>query len=422
MISRMMYVRRGMLVAALLFLSCHIYAQDTLRLTVNDADKLFLQNNLQLIAAKLNVSIQQAAEVQAKLYPNPNVTVEVNAVDPQNNKYFNVGAAGEKMLGIEQLILTGSKRKYQVAIVKKNTAYAQLLMEDVMRDLRQQLHTSLYSVHFDELTLIKYNNQLALLDTIISSYQVQVDKGNISVKELVRLKSVYLALNNERTELLQNIEQEQADLRILLQTESYVKPNISTADWDRYQKIVAVAELEQTAINNRPDAKMAEVSIGIADLNLKYQKSLAVPDLTLGSGYDQRGGAFNNQVDVSLGMQLPFWNRNQGGIKSAKYQQQTAKVQQEISTNQIKSEVIAAYNNLKHSLEEYNKYKVMYNADFNNVLSGMTDNFRKRNISIIEFVDYFEAYNVSLAAINRAKKQVAICAENINYTTASSVY
>jgi len=56
------------------------------------------------------------------------------------------------------------------------------------------------------------------------------------------------------------------------------------------------------------------------------------------------------------------------------------------------------------------------------VYNGMHDNFLKQNISIVEFVDFFESYNESLAEVSRIHKQLALSAENINYTTAYNVY
>ena len=48
---------------------------DTLRLTLNDAEKMFLDSNLQLLAQRYNIDANQALVVQARLYPNPNFSI-----------------------------------------------------------------------------------------------------------------------------------------------------------------------------------------------------------------------------------------------------------------------------------------------------------------------------------------------------------
>ncbi len=59
----------------------------------------------------------------------------------------------------------------------------------------------------------------------------------------------------------------------------------------------------------------------------------------------------------------------------------------------------------------------LYNADFEITVQGMSENFRKRNVSLIEFVDFFEAYNDVLAELVRIKVQLVESAEQINLLT-----
>ncbi len=417
------YVR----IAGILCLLVRIYvlpacAQERVPLTIAAADQLFLSNNLDILAAQLNISAQKAAEIQARLYPNPVISGELNAWDPENRRVFNTGSAGEKILTAEQLIILGSKRRNEIELAKQSTAVAALELEDLLRGLRQQLHSSMYSVYFDEITLTRYDIQLQMLDTLIAGYTTQVQKGNISPRELVRLKAVYLNLNNEKTELLQALAAEQQTLRLLLRQGSDIMPVVTADSIAHFRRLPASDSLLEEALQHRPDLKIAALNTDIAALNLKYQKSLAIPDLTIGGGYDQAGGAFANQVNLTLGMPLPLWHRNQGNVRAARTQIELAGIRQEMSRNMITAEVTTAYSNMARSLAEYRKSQQMYNADFREVFSGIADNFRKRNISIVEFVDFFESYVSSVAAINRIRKQVALCGEQLNYVTGIAVY
>jgi len=414
--------RLALAAAAVVAANSAVAQKDTLVVNLAIADKLFAERNLSLIAAQLNISSQKAAEMQASLYPNPEVNAEVNAIDPQNEKYFHVGNSGEIAGSVQQLILLGGKRRKEIDLARGNTRVAELELQDLLRTLRRQLHTSLYSIHFDGLTLRKYNNQLQVLDTIIASYEVQVGKGNMAPKELVRLKTVYLALNNEKSDLLESMRKEEETVKVLLRTKSVVKPLDSLAGSSLPSRLPGADSLSAIAAAFRPDVKIAQLDQEIAALNLRYQKSLATPDLTIGSSYDKAGGAFANQVNLSVGMPIPLWHRNQGNIRIAKTGIEQAEINKEQILTQLDAEVITAYGNMQRSLAELSKAKELYNADFSEVLNGMTENFRKHNISILEFVDFFEAYNESLAAMNRIRKRVAVCAEEINYVTACSIY
>jgi cobalt-zinc-cadmium efflux system outer membrane protein len=90
--------------------------------------------------------------------------------------------------------------------------------------------------------------------------------------------------------------------------------------------------------------------------------------------------------------------------------------------HEVKTEVLSAWKMMQLSILEYSKVNKLYSDDFEEVIEGVNDNFQKKNITILEFVDFFEAYNDSQAEMERIRTQLALSAININYTTASSVY
>ena len=413
---------KAMLTVFVVFTTLWLNAQDSLLLTLDKADKLFLEKNLLLVAGQFNINAQKALEIQAALYPNPQFTAGLNVWDADNKKLLYVGKSGEKAFEFDQLILLGGKRKKQVELARQNTRLAELELEDLLRSLKYQLHHGLFSVYFDLLTLKKYNLQLQQLETIVSSYEEQAKKGNIPLKEVVRLKSVYIKLNNDKTDLFQSIQQEQKDLQLLLQSKNFITPQLDDLVWDKYEQLAILDSLQQMALQHRADYHLTELNKTIAGLNVQYQKSLAVPDMQLGTSYDQRGNAFEHQFMLTIGIPLPLWNRNQGNIRFAETQTKLTAVNQQIQQTAIESEVNAAWYNMQRSIQEYQKTKQIYNTDFTDVYNGMTVNFLKRNISIIEFVDFFESYNESVAEVNRIHKQLALSAETINYTVAYSLY
>lgn len=416
--------QRGKTCLILLF-ACSLanaHAQDSLRVSIDDADKLFMQKNLLYAAGQLNVDAQKALEIQARLYPNPQFDVGIHAYDTETKKAFNAGKNGEKTFDFQQLILLGGKRKNQIRLSAQNSRQSQLELENLLRNLKFELHRDLFSLHFDLRTLDKFNAQLVQLDTIINTYEVQANKGNIPFKEVVRLKSVYIKLNNDKTDLLQQIQQEQQDLQVILHTTQFISPQVPNMPEKKYEELPTLDSLQSLALRSREDLKLSNLNQTVADLNLKYQKSLVVPDLTVGTAYDQMGAAFRNQFLLTVGVPLPLWNRNQGNIRFAEQQRKLSVVNTEIQQNAVQAEVTEAWANMSRSIQEYQKIGQVYNTEFADVYAGMQSNFLKRNISIVEFVDFFESYNETVAEVYRIRKQLLLSAENINYTVAYPVY
>lgn len=396
--------------------------QDTLRISLDEADRIFARENLLALASSYHVEATKALEVQARLYPNPTISAEFNAIDPQNNEYFHVGKTGQKLVGIDQLILLGGKRRSEMELSRQGSMIAQLEFEDLLRNLRLQLHTNLYGVYFNQLAVGKFDQQLSLLDSIIVSYDAQVKRGNIPLKDVIRLKSIYIRINNEKTEFINEILQQQNTLQLLLQTRSYVVPEFDTNQWSRFEAQHPLDSLIESALESRPDYKIGKANSEYAILNVQYQRRLAVPNLNLGAAYDQRGGAFLNQVGLTLSMPLPLTNRNQGNIKFAESQLKSVDIQQQ----QVKSSVVADVTNawlaMNRSIQEYRKARVIYNDDFAAVFNGISENFQRRNITLLEFVDFFESYNETLINMNHIERQVAVSAETLNYNVAYPLY
>jgi len=198
-------------------------AQDTLKINLQQADSIFIANNFYLLASSMNIEAQKAQIIQAKLYPNPIFTTDLNAYDPENNKPLHIGNTGQKVFQVEQLILLGGKRKLEIEMAKTNVRIAELKFQQLVRQLKFRLHSNLFTVGQQQFLLSRYNSQLALLDTLLSAYQIQADKGNIPLKNVVRLKGAYLKLNNDRAELLKQYYEAQTNLQTLLQTTSLIE-------------------------------------------------------------------------------------------------------------------------------------------------------------------------------------------------------
>lgn len=395
---------------------------DTLSITIAQADKVFLSTNYQLLATSLNIDVQKAQVLQASLYPNPVLTVDMNAIDPENSKIFHLGNTGQQSVQLEQLILLGGKRKAQIDLAKTNVEMAELAFQDLIRQLKFELHTGLYLLNQQQILIGKYTKQMAMVDNILSTYEIQAHKGNIPLKDVVRLKGVYLNLSNERAAIFGDYFQQLSKVQTLLQTKSIVVPKVSDAEIQSFIQPFDVQLLIDQALENRPDLLLGKKDAVFAEQYFSLQKKLAKPDITLFSSYDQRGGAFLRQVNVGVAIPLMFWNRNQGNIKSAETQIKVKQLFVDGLKSQVIAEVQSTYLQYKQTVSEFLKNNKLYDEDFEVTLKGMTENFQKGNVSLIEFVDFFESYNNALSEISRIKIQLATSAEQIKLSTGKELF
>lgn len=398
----------------LVFLNQVVTAQNAV--TLEDCESQFLKNNLFLLASHYNIDAAKALTIQARIWDNPNLTAELNAYNPERNQYFDIGKEGQKAFGIEQLIYLGGKKRNEIKLAKTNEQLAELQFNDLLRNLKLQLRQSFYTVYYNTKSLETTDKQIAHIEDLINSYSIQAQKGNIPLRDVVRLQTLYLNFKNERMEVVNDNIEQQANLRLLLNSKEMIVPKVYENEFSKYLKEIPfdIKALESDAIANRPDYLAKQKEIEANELNIKWQKSLSVPDITLGANYDQRSGAFNREANLTVGIPLPLWNKNKGNIKYAQTILAQSKVEKQNFDLQLETEITSAWNKWEESRKNYAVIKPTVNADFEAVYNGILTNFQKRNISLLEFTDFMESYNQANVQVNELKKKLALSGEELN--------
>jgi len=406
------------LFAILLLILIHQTGSAQKTVALEECESQFLKNNLFLLASQYNIDASKALTIQSRIWDNPTITAELNAYNPERNQYFDIGKEGQKAFGIEQLIYLGGKKRNEIKLAQTNEKLAELQFNDLLRTLKLQLRKSFYTVYYNTKSLETTDDQLTHIEDLINSYSVQVQKGNIPLRDLVRLQSLYLNFKNERMEVVNDNIEEQGNLKLLLNSQENIVPDVSKEEFNKYLKEIPfdLKSFEGEAIANRPDYLSKQKDIEANELNVKWQKSLSIPDITVGATYDQRSGAFNKEANLTLGIPLPLWNKNKGNIKYAQTILEQSKVEKQNFDLQLQTEISSAWNKWDESRKNYVVIKPTVNEDFQAVYNGILTNFQKRNISLLEFTDFMESYNQAAVQVNELKKKVALSAEEFNST------
>jgi cobalt-zinc-cadmium efflux system outer membrane protein len=411
-------------VTLLLFLctAFSLHAQDTLRLTIRQADSLFLQRNLDILAEKYQIDIARSLEIQDKLWANPTLSFEVSAYNHSRGA-FDVGHQGQKAVTIQQLITTAGKRNKRLALDMEGTKKSEFQFYDLIRTLKFELREMFFETYYLNQTIALYDTQIATLNTTVTAFDKEYSRKNISLKEVVRLKALLFQLTNDRANIIFELSDNQRDLRTLLNTEGFVKPIVDSTDISRYQlRNYNLALLKDRALLSRSDLKVAESATKQSELNYTLQKSLAVPDVQIGGVYDQASNYVNNYFGLNLAVDLPFFNRNQGNIRAAKSNITYFKTAQAAKQNSINNEVDAALQKVFVAEKAYQGVENQFSDQFELLSKGFYDNFQKRNITLLEFIDFIETYNESIKEFNRLQADRIKVYEELNYVVGEELF
>ncbi len=142
----------------------------------------------------------------------------------------------------------------------------------------------------------------------------------------------------------------------------------------------------------RSDIKLAKAQTLTSEANMRLQKSLAFPEVSIKGIYDKAGNFINNYWAIGINVSIPIFNRNQGNIKTAQYAIKQSKKQEELSQRLAENELFTAYARLDKAIQLYQKTNWNLADNLSEIIDGVNHNFLKRNISLLEFIDYYNSY------------------------------
>ncbi len=143
--------------------------QDTLRLNLNDAEKMFLDSNLQLLAQRYNIDANQALVVQARLYPNPNFSIGHTLYSAQLRQFFPTGINDETTMQLDQEILIAGKRNKAVKLAQANVELSQNQFFDLLRTLKYTLRTDFFQIYYQQQSAKVYDAEIKALSQIVNA-------------------------------------------------------------------------------------------------------------------------------------------------------------------------------------------------------------------------------------------------------------
>ncbi|AQX13318.1 transporter [Elizabethkingia meningoseptica] len=392
-------------------------------MTMEECEEAFRKNNLELLAQQYNINLADADIMQAKIWDLPEVTFQANAYNPEGKRFFDIGKS--KNATIQQLIYLGGKKKNEIEFAKSNKELAQLQFSQLLADLRSQMRETYYALYFEEKKLQSVDIQLKYMNDLLEAYRVQTQKGNTSLKDEVRLQAVVINLNNDKVEINNNILQQQQSMKVLTGLNESMLTNFGDEEANKLmavEPLMTIDDIKQKALENNADYLFSVKTIDNNKTYLKWQKSLNVPDINVGGAWSQNGGTFNNEIDFTIGIPIPLWKRNKGNVVKAQYQIEQSQKTVEMKKQQLETQLDMAYQTWQNQYQQYFTLKPQDMDNLETVYQGILKNFRKGNISLIEFTDFTDSYRQTILQLYEMKKQIMISAEEINHLTQSKIF
>ncbi len=393
-----------------------LFASDTLSLNLAQTEARFLQKNFILLAGKYDIDIAKALTKQAGLWANPTVYLEQNIYNQYTDKPFDISNTGQSAFQVQQLIYLAGKRNKRIQAQKYQAQITEYQFYDLMRSLRYELANNFYGLYFTMQKRFALEKQISPLSTLSVAYEEQLRKGNVSLKEVARLKALLFELETERLSFVNQELDYRGSLNVLLAipSDSILNPLYTegTSEWIEKKRL---QDLQSEALTNRYDLKAAQTDIKSQEAGYSLERSKRVPDVSVGYLYDRAGSYIYNYNAVTLNFTLPAFDRNQHYIKIAKYKVDQSRLNYSLLNFTVENEVAQAYQKLLQVNNTFKTISGILIGDLEKLQSAIIENYQKKNITLIEFVDFYESYKNNIENFLEAKLARETTIEELNF-------
>lgn len=280
-------------------------------LTRADAQALALLHNPRLAAFSWDVRAADARRIQAGLFPNPELSIEIE----------NVGGTlpgwkeSETTASLGQLLELGGKRRARIRLAESERTLAGWDYETARLDVLTAVSRRFVELLGAQRRLELASLTLEIADRIRSAVTERVRAGAVSAVEQSKAEVEWLAARMER----ERAEREVLAARARLAAEwgeSTASFARATGELDANVAVPPLSRLAALAGAN-PDLARWDAELEARERGVDLERARAVPDLLVEGGYRRIEESSDDTFVFGVRMPLPLFDRNQGGIRAA---------------------------------------------------------------------------------------------------------
>jgi len=380
-------------------------------LNLGQALALTLMNNPELKAFSLETRAAQARELQAGLWPNPEIEVEVENAGGTGELSGFDGA--ETTIQLSQLIELGNKSQKRKKVASFEKQLAGLEYQNKRLEIFSEATKAFILVLKAQKKLQLSDELLKLSERSFQTVEKRVNAGKDSPIEKTRAFVALSKIKISHGKARRNLEYARKQLASFWKQDQPLFEQ-AVGNLDSLDQLPALEDLTSQLKLNPEYARLeAEVEKSRAVLDL--EKSKAIGDITIGAGVRKFNETEDNAVVFGFSIPLPVSDRNQGARQAAIYdlaksreRQRAAWLKLQNQFNRTYQEFVNSYSQatslknevLPSAIEMFNAAAMAYREgkmDYLNLLDAQRTLFDVKN----EYIESLTAYHTARTNIDR---------------------
>ncbi len=383
-------------------------------ISLDDAIRMALQHNHNLLAARTVIQQNEAEERTANLRPNPVLLGDADFLpvfQPSQLTADYLDNTAQFDLGVSYLFERGKKRQHRLQAAKDVTAVTRSQVSDNERALTFTVASQFINVELAESTLELATQDLKSFQDTVDIAEARYKAGDIGEGDLLKIKLQLLQFQTDISAAKLARVQGLSDLRQLLGYES-VGPDYDVAGSFDYQPVQGnVEDFQAKALLNRPDLKAAQLGVNAAHSQLELQKSIGKRDVTGQINYTHL--AYLNDISLFGQIQLPIFDRNQGEIARSGFAVTQAQEQEKFASGQVMTDVRDAFEGLRANDKIVGLYRSGYLDEAQQSRDISEYAYRHGAASLLDFLDAERSYRSTQLGYRQALASYLIALEQL---------
>lgn len=355
-------------------------------MSVDQAVQIAMDNNLILKSKDLSIKSAEALRPTSKELPKLSFEAQLGQYNSRNF---------DQSFAISQSIPFPTLFKAKKELINENIKSRQIDKEVTTNELIRQVRTYYYQIEY-----LQYNKaQLTSLDKVYDDF--------------IRIATVRFKAGDIKKIEINTAETQKGEIDLLLrQNEVYLtnayknlKTILNTSeDFEvpfnqNYEPLKVENILDSAVVANNPSVRALYQDMEIAEKNKKVEKSMGLPDFSLGytnqsligfqtvNGQERYYGSGNRFSAATLGVAIPLtFGATKARIQALEYQKQVAETNAKMQQKQLTTHLENAFSQYQQDIQQYDYYTTQAIPNAEKIVNAAQLGYKTGEISYVEYL------------------------------------
>lgn len=356
--------------------------------------------NPDLAVARIEVQVRTGRMQQAGLYPNPELSFEVEEMsvdDPSFNK---------QKVELSQGILIGGRRGAAVDAARAEVDQAGELAFQERRNVLGRIHKWWADqIHFREVEAA-FDQMIDEAEQTLAIARTRYEAKAAPESHLTRAMLEVYDLQVARQEFERKRARSKVEMRVLLGGVE-VPADRLIGSLDPGDETTSLPGDSASEMSDHPALRAARLGVEAADANLVTAKKERIPDLNLFVAYGRIRPMDKNFVEGGISFPLPIFHRNQGRVTETASLVAMANYEERTAAFELEGALSAARLTYSTAHQQMDQLAGTISPAAERALTQAREGYRAGRLMFLELVDAQRTFNDVLLRTKELRRDLA---------------